>query len=57
MGNCVCLLAWCTGGTREGNGRETKEIHVKWVYPSTGDKRKIIQSHHTILGMILKEHP
>ena len=45
------------GESRESNGGEMREIRLKWVYPMTTEKRKVIQSHHTILGMMLKAHP
>lgn len=37
--------------------RETREICVKWVFPWTGDKKKALQSHHAVLGMMMKAHP
>ena len=37
--------------------RETREICIKWVFPSVGDKRKVLQSHYTMLSMMLKAHP
>ena len=36
--------------------RETREICLKWVFPLTGDKRKAIQSHYEMLGMMMKAH-
>ena len=46
-----------TGGNRRSNGRESREIRLKWVYPQANDKRKVLQSHHAILGMMMKENP
>lgn len=46
-----------TGENRGSNGRETREIRLKWVYPMASDKRKVLQSHHSILGMMMKAHP
>lgn len=37
--------------------RETREICLKWVFPLTGDKRKAVQSHYDMLGMMMKAHP
>ena len=36
--------------------REAREICLKWVFPLTGDKRKAMQSHCNILGMMMKAH-
>lgn len=36
--------------------RETREICVKWVFPLTGDKRKAMQSHVEMLGMMMKAY-
>ena len=38
--------------------RETKEICLKWVFPtSKSDKRKILQGHCAVLSMMMKSHP
>lgn len=42
---------------RSSNGREQREICLKWVFPLTGDKRKALQSHHNMLGMMLRAYP
>lgn len=41
---------------RSSKEREMREFCVKWVFPMTNDKRKILRSHHAILGMMMKEH-
>jgi hypothetical protein len=46
-----------TGGNCTSNDRELREIRLKWVYPAASDKHKALQSHHTILGMMMKAHP
>jgi hypothetical protein len=45
------------GENRSSGDRELKEICVKWVFPMTGDKKKALQSHCTMLSMILKAFP
>lgn len=42
---------------RSSNEKEMREFCVKWVYPLTGDKRKAMQSHYNILGMMMKAYP
>jgi len=37
--------------------RETREICLKWVFPLSGDKRKVMQSHSDMLGMMMKAYP
>lgn len=37
--------------------RESREICLKWVFPATGDKRKAMQSHYNMLGMMMKAYP
>jgi hypothetical protein len=41
---------------RSEKGREMREFCVKWVYPMTNDKKKVLLSHHAILAMMLKEN-
>lgn len=45
------------GENRGQNGRAQREFCIKWVFPMTGDKRKAIQAHHTMLGMMMKAYP
>lgn len=42
---------------RTSNERETREICLKWVFPMTNDKRRVLQGHCTVLTMMLKAHP
>lgn len=42
---------------RSSFGRESREICLKWVFPLSGDRRKAIQSHYDMLGMMLKAFP
>lgn len=41
---------------RSSKEKEMRELCLKWVFPMTGDKRKVLNSHHTILGMMFQEH-
>lgn len=42
---------------RNSMERELREICLKWVFPLTGDKRKAIQGHFNMLGMMMKAYP
>lgn len=42
---------------RSGNGRELREICLKWAFPMSGDKKKIMKSHHEILAKMLQANP
>lgn len=42
---------------RSANDREMKEICLKWVFPMTSDKKKILHGHCAILAMMMKAHP
>ena len=42
---------------RTSTDREMQEICLKWVFPATGDKKKALQSHYSMLGMIMKAYP